>query len=535
MKHILTSLLIGLTILSQAQLLDPKTKDELDELIQSQVQDTLAPGLAIGIVKDGKIIYEAYSGYADLKNSTPLDGTSRFNYASSGKQFTALAILTLIEKGDLKLDDDIRKYLPEFYPDVEEKIEIQHLITHTSGIRDIYHLWNLQGITWWEESLSNDDALKLLSKQEELSFKPGKLYLYSNSNYLILTEIIKQVTGISFDSFMRNLFNNLGMSDTAFEPNHEDIPKRVLPYGYWKRYRMYEWNADLIGDGALFTSLPNQLRWEAMLQNEKSDFLSKKSIKQSQKTIASSSITNYGYGLEFEEGKSFHHGSTGAYGATFARYSNENLSIVVMTNYSNIIASMITDKCYEILSGTTFPAPSPRKPQTIGNFVSVEELLGTYKTSGGYYYRFVERSDTLFLERTNREPVALEHEKGNIYHEINDPDFQQQFTIDPEVGMQVTAYYPTHDSYTLTKHDISWEDYDYAKLNGKYYSDELNVNFEVKHVSGETYNIIFDYKTYTIQAFEPNILWVKGFKADVVNGAFMLSSSRNLNMRFKKK
>ncbi len=535
MKYILLTVLIGLLTLGQAQTLGSKTSKKLDQLMKDQVMEKLAPGIAIGIIKDGEIIYESYKGYADIKKKIPLDKNSRFNYASSGKQFTALAILTLIEEGKMNLDDDIRKFLPNFYPFVEEEIQIQHLLTHTSGIRDVYELWNLQGITWWEQTFNNQDAIDLLAKQEELSFKPGSKYIYSNSNYLLLTEIVKQVTGQPFSEFSDDLFNKLGMTDTAFEPDHSNIPNRVLPYGFWKRYREYDWNPDLIGDGALFTTLPNQLAWELMVQKGKSRQLAKKVIVKSQKPIPSASITHYGYGLEFEEGRSFHHGSTGAYGATFARYVAENLSIVVMTNYSNILASWVTEQCYEILTGKSFFATSsPRTPQTIGDFVSIDDLLGTYKTPFGYYYRFVTKSDTLYLERSNREPVALEHEEGNIYHEIADPDFQLEFTTDPELGKQITAYYPTHDSYTLTREDINWEGHDYEKVNGKYKSAELDVTLDIQYLKDDQYEVKYNQKTYTIQVFEPNVIWFKGYKAEVKDDALLVNGSRNRNVRFSK-
>lgn len=536
MKLILTAVLSSLLFAGSAQLIDTKKEKQLRKLIDDQVHEILAPGLAIGIVHKDQVIFESYAGYADLKNKIPLGKDSRFNYASSGKQFTALAILKLIDEGKIQLTDDIRKYLPEFYPGIQQKIQIQHLLTHTSGIRDIYALWSLQGLTWWEETFSNKDAIELLVKQQQLSFTPGDGYSYSNSNYILLTEIVKQVTSTSFKLFSDNLFKELGMPGTAFEPNHADIPNRVLPYGFWKKYRMYEWNPDLIGDGALFTTLPDQLAWEVSVQQKKNSFLPKSVIKVSQKPIEEASIKTYGYGLEFEENKVFHHGSTGAYGATFTRYPEEELSIVAITNYTNISTSALVDKCYEILTGSNPNNPSQRSPQVVGSFVSVDSLLGTYKTPFGYYYRFVTRSDTLFLERTNREPVALEHEKGNIYHEINDPKFQLEFTTDPKLGMQITAYYPTHDPYTLTKQDISWKGYDYQKLNGTYYNTELDLTFKIRYLKDDQYLVKGNKKEYNIQIFEPNILWFNGFKGEIKmddgTAKLFISSSRNRNILF---
>ena len=537
MKLILIFLSSILWQLGFSQALNNQNRAELNKLIQDQLQEKLAPGLAIGIVQNGQIIFESYAGYANLKEKVRLSGESRFNYASSGKQFTALAILKLIEKGKIRLNDDIRKFLPDFYPNIREEIQIQHLLTHSSGIRDVYELWTLKGITWWEETFSNQDAMELLADQQQLSFTPGSTFLYSNSNYILLTEIIKKVTSSSFKDFSDRLFEELKMQGTAFEPDHTDIPRRVLPYGFWKKYRMYEWNTDLIGDGALFTTLPDQLNWEVKVQQMRSTLITDQTMKKSQQPLEESSIQNYGYGLEFDGDKSFHHGSTGAYGATFVRYPNDKLSIVIMTNYTNISTSSIADKCHEIITGSVGKQRVQRTPQKINPFVSVDSLLGTYKTPFGYYYRFVTRSDSLFLERTNRAPVALEHEKGNIYHEIADPDFQLAFTIDPNLGMQITAYYPTHDPYRLTKQEIDWDDYDYTKINGTYHSDELDVSLKVTHLGKDEYQVRDQDKEYQIQIFEPDVLWFRGYKAEIVNDSspkLLISSSRNRNVLFSK-
>lgn len=536
MRLILFTLLSSLLLIANAQRLDSKKKKKIDRLINEQINTKLSPGLAVGIVQDGAIIYESYAGFSDLKNKIPISKTARFNYASSGKQFTALAILNLIEEGQIRLDDDIRKFLPNFYSDIDKRIEIRHLLTHTSGIRDVYGLWNLQGITWWEKTLGNPDAIKLLSKQEQLNFNPGDQHMYSNSNYILLTEIIRKVTSNSFEYYSTGLFKDLGMTNTAFESDHSDIPQRVLPYGFWKKYRMYEWNSELIGDGALFTTLPDQLAWEVMVQQENSSALSPELIQKSQLPISKSGTKKYGYGLEIEEGRTFHHGSTGAYGATFARYQKENLSIVVMTNYNNISTSGLTDKCYEILSGSS-KISSSRKPESIGNFVSIDSLVGTYKTPFGYYYRFVTVEDSLFLERTNREPVALEHEKGNIYHEINDPAFQLAFTTDPELGMQITAHYPTHDPYTLTKQTQDWQGYNYLKLNGTYNNAELGLQLSIRYLEEDRYLIKHNRNEFEAQIFEPDVIWFDGYKAEFTLSneraiEVLVNSGRNRNISF---
>ena len=133
----------------------------------------------VGIVKDGKIIYQKTKGLLSLQHQVKATKTSVSNIASTAKQFTALMILQLSIEEKLSLEDDIRKYLPTFYPNVKEKIKIRHLLNHTSGIRDFYDLMSIQQNPWWrKEGLDNKDALELLEKQQDLAFKPGSRYIY---------------------------------------------------------------------------------------------------------------------------------------------------------------------------------------------------------------------------------------------------------------------------------------------------------------------------------------------------------------------
>ncbi len=522
--------------------LNKKQLKQLDKLVDDQVGKK-SPGLAVGIVRNGEVVYSRHAGFADIPKEIPLSNETRFNYASSGKQFTAIAILKLIEENRINLKDDIRKYFPSFYPNIKEPILIEHLLNHSSGIRDVYDLWSLKGITWWEITLLNTDAIDLLSKQQELNFVPGSKHMYSNSNYIMLTEIIKKITEKEFVAYSKSIFDQLGMTSTSFESNHENIDTRVLPYGFWKRYREYDWNSDLHGDGALFTTLEDQLQWESIIQTREHSTLSIELISKSQAPIENSPITNYGYGLEFDEDEnySFHHGSTGAYGATFIRNPKEQLSVVVMTNYSNISTSIIAESCIDIINGKEIAKTSfPRGPEENGPFVSKEELLGTYSTPGRYFYKFIEVDNKLFLDRAGRENVEIEHEEDNIYHEINDPDFKQVFVYSEDKGLQITAYYPSHDPYTLTRLDIDMEGYDFQNLNGNYMNNELDLGFEIKHVREDVFDVKSGENVWEGQLFAPDILWANGFKMLIQrseNGDItdlMVNKGRVQNVRFSR-
>lgn len=202
-----------------AQLTDEQ-QDSLRAIATRDVPED-APGIAVGVVLNGEIVLEVTAGYADLATKTPIGNESRFNIASNGKQFTALAVLLLEQDGKLSLEDDFRQYLPGLYPEITVPIRIRDLLSHTSGIRDVYDLWAMQGITWWETTLSNVDVLDLLGSQRHLNFEPGTEYAYSNSNYILLTRVIEAVSGRDFVEFTNDMFEMLGMFDTSFVNNHK--------------------------------------------------------------------------------------------------------------------------------------------------------------------------------------------------------------------------------------------------------------------------------------------------------------------------
>ena len=139
-------------------------QEAITNILYQYVSDD-SPGLAVGIVKDGNIIYEKYLGYANLEHQIKMGENTRSNIASTAKQFTALMILQLSLEGKLDLEEDIRKYLPTLYPEVKEEIRVRHLINHTSGIRDYVFISEMMNKAAWRQiGMDNDDVIELLEK-----------------------------------------------------------------------------------------------------------------------------------------------------------------------------------------------------------------------------------------------------------------------------------------------------------------------------------------------------------------------------------
>jgi CubicO group peptidase (beta-lactamase class C family) len=504
-----------------------------------------APGIATGIVSNGKIVYEKVAGFANLTDSSLITKDTRFNIASNGKQFTALAILVLLDEKKISLTDDIRKYLPTIYPKLNSKITIENLLNHTSGIRDVYDLWSLQGLTWWENSFSNKDVLKLIEKQQELNFLPNTKHLYSNTNYILLTAIVEKVTGKSFVTYTNDLFKKLNMPNTSFETDYSKIRGPIAnAYFNFDTWTTYDWIWNVCGDGNIFSTLADQLQWEQILQGKIKSKIKKQILAKSQQLTDNSTIKNYGYGLEFGIYKGlpykFHEGATGAWKATVIRFPSKNISIVTLTNTGkatpNTQTRQIADVVFNLKNNASYLVTKPAK---VGGFVSEEDMIGTYQTNNNFTFQFEKRDSILYLKRIGRNDVQLEREADNILHQTYDPDFKQEFKKNEKGEMTVTAYYTSHSPYTLTKAVSNWTGYNYQALNGKFINSETNVTIDIKF-AGDKY---YDVKVVGSQdntkglLISPTKLLVNNYVFDIENKVgipkiFLLSAGRIERVKF---
>ena len=181
------------------------------------------PGCAVAASQDGKQVVNRAYGLADLERNVPITSDTLFDAASIRKQFVAAAIFLLVEEKRLALSDDVRKYVPEL-PNYGHTITLDHLLTHTSGIRDWVPLRN------WANG--DFDAWAAILRQRGLQFTPGEEWSYSNSGYVLLTEIVKRVSGMAFSEFARKrLFDPLGMKASIYVDDLRHVIKnRALAY-----------------------------------------------------------------------------------------------------------------------------------------------------------------------------------------------------------------------------------------------------------------------------------------------------------------
>ncbi|QMW00757.1 serine hydrolase domain-containing protein [Spirosoma foliorum] len=261
---LLTSALLS-AYLSTAQSIPDSLATRVDKLF-SEWNGTGRPGAAVGVLHGGKLIYAKGFGEADIETGAPVTPTTIFHVASVSKEFTAYGIVLLAQEGKLSLDDDIHKYLPEV-PDFGQKITIRHLIHHTSGLRDQWALLTMAG---WDMSdvITKQHVFNLVKRQKELNFAPGAEYLYCNTGYTLLAEIVARVGKQPFREWMKQrVFTPLGMKNTLFYDDDERIVKgraysfhrsNDLSAGFFKKSVLSYANA---GATSLFTTVEDLAKW----------------------------------------------------------------------------------------------------------------------------------------------------------------------------------------------------------------------------------------------------------------------------------
>ncbi|HQU85856.1 MAG TPA: serine hydrolase domain-containing protein [Pyrinomonadaceae bacterium] len=247
---------------------DIATNKQIDTIFSKYNSKT--SGAAVAVVKDGKVVFKKGYGTANLEYDIPISTKTVFNLASVSKQFTAFAVYLLEKQGKLSLEDDVRKYIPEI-PDYGNTIKIKHLLAHTSGIKDQASLVSLAG--WRSGDLvTNENILRFVSRQKELNFEPGTRFLYSNSGYTLLAEIVKRASGQTFAEFTKkNIFAPLEMNDTQFGDDHERIIKNraesyELGNGVFKKKAL---NDSAVGASNLYTTVEDMAKWALNFENPK--------------------------------------------------------------------------------------------------------------------------------------------------------------------------------------------------------------------------------------------------------------------------
>ncbi len=354
-----------------------------------------SPGCALGIFQNGAITYSKGYGAANLEYGAAITPATPFISGSVAKQFTAAAIALLVEQGRISLDDDVRKYLPEL-PDYGEKITIDHLVHHTSGLRDFWALVQVAGMRY-DDGYTAGDVIRLAARQKRLNFAPGTEYDYSNTGYIALGLIVQRVTGKSLRDFAaEQIFGPLGMTTTHFHDDHTMlVPGRASAYSPLPEggYRINVWNNDIVGQGGLILTVNDLQKWDENFYTGKvggPGFL-KRQLQQGK--LANGTVLSYAFGLTVGQYRGLqlveHGGSSGGYRTIISRFPTEHTSVVALCNTTEANTTMLSHQVADIILGPKLGARTqPARPDSAARAVvrGSSPIPGELAAFAGHYY-----------------------------------------------------------------------------------------------------------------------------------------------------
>jgi CubicO group peptidase (beta-lactamase class C family) len=385
------------------------------------------------VAQDGKILLDHGYGFANLEWQVPNSPATKFRLGSITKQFTAASILLLEERGKLKVEDPVKKYMPDA-PAAWDKITIFHVLTHTSGIP------SFTSFPDFPSRESEDMTPKKLVdwfRDKPLEFEPGTKWNYSNSGYVLLGYLIEKISGQSYADFLQqNIFTPLGMKDSGYDSNSAVIAHRASGYTPDKDHPV---NAGFVhmsipfSAGALYSTTEDLLRWEQGLfggQVLKPESLAKM-ITPFKEDYA------FGLGVKTTNGHKIisHNGGIEGFNTSLAFYPEDKLVVAVLANLNGPFADQIAADLGKVAHGEKIVLPSERKsiavsPKILAQYVGTYELtpalsfvvtlegdqLMTQATNQPKFPIFAESETSFFRKDVEAQVDFVKNEKGEITH-----------------------------------------------------------------------------------------------------------------------
>jgi CubicO group peptidase (beta-lactamase class C family) len=492
-KYFLLLFLISFTVYSFAQIKESQAIDS----IFSEWNKPNTPGCALGIIKNGELIYSKGYGLANMEYDIPNSASSVFRIGSTSKQFTAACIILLAENGKLSLDDTLNNYFPDF-PEYANKINIRHLLNHTSGIRDYLQLAYLKGFED-DDFYVDDNIMEWLVNQTDLNFAPGEEFLYSNSGYWLLGQIVKKISGTNLADFaQKEIFEPLKMNNTHFHNDHTQIVKNRAS-GYVPsendRYRISMTTLDAIGDGGVFTTINDIKKWDNAYYNSEvlSQFFWKMMTEQG--VLNNGEVIDYASGLFISEYKGLktisHGGSFVGFRAELLRFPDQHLSIAIFANRGDANPSAMANQVADIMLKSSLIDANTATQDAIKNIknnsfikLSASELknyAGNYWNENDSYARKIYvKNDTLRYYRNKDNESVLMPISANEFKMINvNADLLIRFDNKEKRSMTMIVnggkpvLFNTYQPKVYTTQEL-------ASFSGTYYSKELDVFYSLK-------------------------------------------------------
>ena len=489
-----TFFLISIILLSSGINIDAQTEANKIKQIDSLFMDWNTPnhpGGSVGVMQGNQVIYSKAYGLASLEYLVPNQTGTRYNIASVSKQFTAMGIVLLDLQGKLSIDDDIRKHIQDL-PDFGETVTIRHMLHHTSGLRSLHALLAIAG---WrgDDTRTNEDLLRLMKNQLDLNFKPGEEYLYCNTGYIFMALIIENITGEKFANWMfTNVFEPLGMISTYVEDNYmRVVPQNATSY-FGNTDRGFERAVEYwgyTGSGNIHSTTEDLLRWQKNFYDPAKGWAEAFEKLQTLDKFNNGRENNYAFGVSLDEYKGHkrvqHGGSIGGFRSFSCTFPEEELSIVVLTNFSsggpgsraNSIADILLDKrSFKMAENPDIDIKTIHLTDK-----DLEQYTGYYwNDKENYIRRIYLRNDTLRYFRSAGSESALVPVSDSEFRMIDvggevwvrfssdDTGIKMIVSIENELPIEMDIFEPA-----------ALDDSDKMKYRGLFYSPELDVYYYI--------------------------------------------------------
>lgn len=476
---------------------DAHRQRQVDALF-ARWQQPQSPGAAVLVVKEGRVVYRAAFGMADIEQARPLTPSTPVHVASLSKQFTALAVRLLAQDGRLSLDEDVRRYLPEL-PDFGTPLRIRQLLNHTSGLRD---QWNLLALAGWrmEDVITDEDVMRLVRQQRALNFPPGSEFEYSNTGYTLLAALVERVSGQSLAAFAKaRIFLPLGMRNTFFHERYAElVPGRAQSYqpSPGKGYEGVALSYSTVGPSSLFSTADDLALWSRNFDEGKVGGRPLLAEMQTPAKLADGTAISYAEGLATGSYRGLrtvaHSGADAGFRSYLLRFPDQGLAIVIVGNGADLQATRLGQRLADLyLDGQLAAPPAPVPDHTGGTEVPIapaalDALVGSYALQNGAAITFSKAQGHLVGWTAGDDPVPFypAGEREFFARLIN-----ARFTFDaPRAdGLTPGGTYQRNararPATRMTPAPLS--DSEAQALSGRYFSEELQVLYTVTAKGGQ--------------------------------------------------
>src|SRR6185369_7606641 len=375
----------------------------MEQVVQSYVDSKQFMGSVL-VAQDGKVVLNKGYGFANLEWDVPNTPTSKYRLGSLTKQFTAACILLLEERGKLKIDDPVKKYMLDA-PAAWDKVTLFHLLTHTSGIPSFTGFPDYAST---EPFPSTPEKLVARFRDKPLEFQPGEKWNYSNSGYVLLGYLIEKISGQTYTQFVQeNIFTPLGMKDSGYDSNSAIIPHRAAGYTPIPNGIKNAGYIDMtipLSAGGLYSTTEDLLRWEQGLMGGK--LLSPASLQKM--TTPFKQDYAFGIGVHTDKGHKIidHNGGIEGFNTILQYYPESKLTIVVLANLNGQAPEAIAAKLADLEHGQSVVLPSEKKETSVAPAV-LSKYVGTYELMPGFNIVMTLENGQLMTQATNQPKFPL--------------------------------------------------------------------------------------------------------------------------------